>query len=195
MTKSLRLNLMGLFFLLVPVMAFAHVGHGIASGWLYGFMHPLLGVDHLCAMLAVGLWAKQMGGRAVYLVPLTFVSVMLLGGLIGMSGYQLPYVENGIMASLLVLGVLIAAAIRLPLYASTGLVGLFALFHGVTHGAEMPRDAGGFDYALGFVMATSVLHLAGIGLAGVFTLTGRSMWLRLVGVSIALFGSALFLAV
>ncbi len=178
--------------LLAPGLAFAHVGIGEASGWAHGVFHPFMGLDHLCAMIAVGLWATQLGGRALWLTPLTFVCVMALGGLLGMAAIPLPFVEGGILMSLLVLGVLIAAAIRLPLIACLALVGLFALFHGYAHGAEMPHSASGLGYATGFVLATAALHLTGIGMATMFAKTGRAQWLRLAGASIALFGGALF---
>src|SRR5438552_13637461 len=135
-----RRLLLGLFSvgiaLWLPSWAYAHVGPGGSSGFLRGFSHPLTGLDHIVAMVAVGLWAAQRGGRSIWLVPVTFVIVMALGGVLGAAGIALPWVERGIIASVLVLGVLIAAAVRLPLAAATLLVGLFALFHGHAHGAE-----------------------------------------------------------
>ena len=182
-----------LLLIFVPIPAYAHVGIGAASGWSHGLFHPFLGLDHLCAMLAVGLWAGQMGGRAVWLAPLTFVSVMALGGVLGVAAIPLPFIEGGILMSLLVLGVLIAAAIRLPLLVSLATVGLFALFHGYAHGAEMPHSASGLTYALGFMLSTAALHLTGIGMANWLGRTGRAQWLRLAGATIALFGGALYL--
>lgn len=156
------------FLLLLPSLAQAHPGMpGHVHGFANGLTHPLTGLDHICAMIAVGLWAAQRGGRALWLVPLTFVSVMAVGGMLGMASIQLPMVEAGIIASVLILGVLIAAAVRLPLMASTLIVGTFALFHGFAHGAEMPETASGLNYALGFITATTELHLCGIGL-GIF---------------------------
>jgi urease accessory protein len=151
--------------LLLPSLAQAHPGlpahtHGFSNGLL----HPLTGLDHICAMVAVGLWAAQRGGRALWLVPLTFVSIMVIGGIFGMGGVGIPYVEQGIAASVLVLGIFIAAAVRLPLAASAAIVGLFALFHGYAHGAEMPDSSSGFAYGIGFVVATASLHLSGIAL-------------------------------
>lgn len=180
--------------ILVPNLAYAHVGIGVASGWTHGMLHPFTGLDHLCAMIAVGLWAQQLGGRALLLAPLTFVSVMASGGLLGMNAIMLPFIEGGILASLLVLGVLIAAAIRLPLIASLTLVGFFALFHGYAHGAEMPRSASGLSYALSFMLSTAALHLTGIGMATLLAKTGHVQWLRLAGASIALTGGALCFA-
>ena len=134
---------------LTPSLALAHPGHGPATGLANGLAHPLTGMDHLCAMIAVGLWAAQRGGKALWAVPLTFVSMMTLGAIIGMGGHPLPFVEQGIAASVLILGILIAAAIRLPVAASAILVGLFALFHGYAHGAEMPGTASGLLYGFG----------------------------------------------
>lgn len=148
--------------LLAPSVAHAHVGVGPTSGFTDGLIHPFTGLDHLAAMVGVGIWAVQRGGRALWALPLTFVLVMSIGGLLGMMGLSLPFVEPGIAASVLVLGIFIAAAVRLPLIASTLLVGLFAIFHGHAHGAEMPETASGLAYGLGFVMATMLLHCSGI---------------------------------
>lgn len=150
--------------LIFPSIAHAHVGVGETKGFVNGVIHPITGLDHICAMVAVGLWAAQRGGKAIWLVPLTFVSVMALGGWLGMMGHSLPFVEQGIVASVLILGVLIAAAIRLPLVVSVLIVGLFAIFHGHAHGAEMPDTASGLLYGLGFIFSTLLLHLCGIGL-------------------------------
>jgi urease accessory protein len=145
----------------------------------------LLGLDHLLAMLAIGLWAVQLGGRAVWIVPAAFVSVMALGGALGMTGANIPLVEQGILASVLILGLLVAAAVRLPLVASVAVVALFSLFHGFAHGAEMPASSQGLLYGAGFALATALLHASGIA-AGV--LTGRlsqSEWIRAAGGAIA----------
>jgi urease accessory protein len=171
MTKSFRASLLFRFALppllicLAPSLAQAHPDMpGHTHGFENGLAHPLAGLDHICAMVAVGLWAAQRGGRALWLVPAAFVSLMIIGGALGMGGVGIPYVEQGIAASVLVLGILIAAAVRLPVAASMALVGLFALFHGYAHGAEMPGTASGFIYGVGFVTATTSQHLAGIGL-------------------------------
>lgn len=139
----------------------AHPGHG-ATSLMHGLAHPLSGLDHLLAMVAVGLWAAQLGGRARWLVPASFLGVMALGGALGMSGVVLPFAESGVAASVLILGVMIAAAVRMPLAASAGLVGVFALCHGFAHGAEMPVAASSLGYGAGFVVASALLHLAGI---------------------------------
>jgi len=149
---------------LLPALAQAHPGiPGHTHGFANGLAHPVTGLDHICAMVAVGLWAAQRGGRALWLVPSVFVSVMALGGALGMAAVPIPFVEPGIAASVLVLGVLIAAAVRLPLPASALLVGVFAVFHGYAHGVEMPGSASGLACGLGFVAATASLHLLGIG--------------------------------
>ncbi len=179
---------------LLPNLAFAHVGAGATHGFAYGSLHPLMGLDHLLAMIAVGLWATQLGGRAVWFVPLTFVGVMVLGGLLGMASIPLPFVELGILTSLLIFGLLIATAARLPLIASSSLVALFAVFHGFAHGAEMPQNTSGLSYALGFILTTATLHIAGIVVGNSLKKMGRPQWLRWIGASIALFGSALYFA-
>ncbi|QQS54825.1 MAG: HupE/UreJ family protein [Candidatus Competibacteraceae bacterium] len=130
-----------------------------------GLGHPFSGLDHILAMVAVGLWAAQRGGRVLWLVPLTFVLSMAAGGALGFLGVQLPMVELGIAGSVLVFGVLVALASRLPLAASMALVGVFALFHGYAHGAEMATESSALWYGLGFMFATATLHLSGIGVA------------------------------
>jgi len=164
-----------------PALAQAHPGHGPAANFTHGFAHPMMGLDHVLAMLAVGLWAAQLGGRASWLVPAAFVSVMTAGAGLGMSGVHIPLVEQGIIASVLVLGLLIATAARLPLVASAGLVGVFALFHGVAHGTEMPASASGFAYAGGFALATAMLHIVGLFAAK----STRVEWVRFAGAAIA----------
>lgn len=167
---------------MLPLSASAHTGLGEHNGWAHGFFHPLSGVDHILAMVAVGIWATQMGGRAIWLIPLTFVMVMILGGMLGMV--TLPFVEHGIALSLLVMGGLIAATIRLPLIASFILISVFALCHGYAHGNEMLPGLSMVSYAVGFSVATALLHLCGIGLA----LGVNRFWLRLSGVVTALAG-------
>jgi urease accessory protein len=172
---------------LAPALAQAHPGHD-GTGFAHGFAHPLSGLDHILAMLAVGLWAAQLGGRAFWVVPATFLSVMTLGGALGMAHVGLPFVEQGILLSVLVLGVLIAAAVRLPLVASAAIVGLFALCHGFAHGAEMPETAAGFTYGAGFALATALLHGSGM-LAGLMTRKiAEAQWMRVAGAAIAVGG-------
>lgn len=183
---SMRLSVVALA--LLPSLAYAHTGVGEASGFLHGLTHPISGLDHVCAMLAVGLWAAQTGGRSIWAVPLTFVGVMALGGALPVLGIGLPFVEQGIALSVLLLGVLIAAAVRLPLRLSSAMVGLFALWHGHAHGAEMPAAASGFGYALGFVLATSLLHVIGIASGLGMRQRAHERVIRAAGASIALCG-------
>ena len=179
--------------LLLPTLAQAHVGAGETGGVLHGIGHPLRGLDHLCAMLAVGLWAAQRGGRATWIVPLSFLAVMALGGVLGILGVHVPFVESGIVVSVLVLGVLIAAAVQLPLPASIFVVGLFAIFHGHAHGAEMPESASGFAYGAGFLIATASLHACGIGVGIAIEKLATPTFVRFAGLAIVLAGGFLLL--
>lgn len=145
-------------------------------------------------MIAVGLWAAQMGGRAIWAVPLTFVSVMVLGGVLGMNNIAVPFVEQGIVLSVLVLGVLITAAVRLPLAASAAIVGLFAIFHGSAHGAEMPSTASGIEYALGFVLATTLLHSVGIAVGVGIQKVSTPMIVRFAGAAVVVCGLTIWLS-
>lgn len=143
--------------------AFAHVGVGDISHFSSGFFHPLLGLDHVLAMVAVGLYASQLGRRNVWLVPFAFVSTMIVGGLLGYNGVPLPHVEQGIGASVVIMGVAIAAGLELPTVAAMGLVASFALFHGHAHGNEGVGAGMLFlPYAAGFIVATTALHCVGI---------------------------------
>ncbi|MEI6861171.1 MAG: HupE/UreJ family protein [Verrucomicrobiota bacterium] len=153
--------------LVFPALAQAHPGHdGHELTWDFsaGLVHPLTGLDHILAMIAIGLWAAQLGGRSRLLVPAAFVTMMAFGGVLGRAGLGLPGIEQGIAASVLVLGLLIAAAVRLPVAAGMTLAGIFAIFHGLAHGTEMPPHAGAMTYGAGFVTATALLHAAGVGL-------------------------------
>jgi urease accessory protein len=184
---ALWFNTLGLL-LLFPVAASAHTVTGGASGFATGFAHPLGGVDHLLAMLAVGLWAAQLGGRALWLVPTAFVGMMLAGGALGMLHIGVPFVEQGILASLVVLGVLIASAFRLPATAGALLVAVFALFHGHAHGSEMPLSANGLSFAAGFMLATTLLHGTGIALGLALKRFDAARMARVAGGAIALSG-------
>ncbi len=180
--------------LLAPSLAQAHVGVGQTSGILNGLAHPVFGFDHVAAMVAVGLWAAQRGGRAVWVVPLSFVTAMSAGGAIGAAGIPIPFVEPGIGASVLVLSLLIAAAVKLPLLTSGVLVGLFAVFHGHAHGAEMPETVSGMAYATGFVLATGFLHGCGIGLGQLAQKWARPHLVRLAGGAAVAFGVYLLIS-
>ncbi|MGD9509089.1 MAG: HupE/UreJ family protein [Geminicoccaceae bacterium] len=149
---------------LLPSVASAHTGVGSAAGFTHGFAHPLTGLDHVLAMVMVGLLACQLGGRALWLVPASFVAVMALGGALGVAGIGVPFVEAGIALSVVVLGAVVAFRIQAPTALAMAVVGLFAVFHGHAHGTEMPETAAGAAYGLGFLLATGLLHAAGIGL-------------------------------
>ena len=157
-----------------PSLAFAHAGHVPADGFANGFGHPLGGLDHVLAMVVVGVFAFVLGGRALWAVPLGFVSMMILGFALGAAQVQVPLVELGIAASSLVIGVAAATGRRLPVAGAVALVGAFAVFHGHAHGTEMPVGTGGLSYAAGFVAATALLHLLGIaGSLGAAQVLGR----------------------
>jgi urease accessory protein len=158
------------------------------TGFVSGLTHPLLGLDHLFAMIAIGLWAAQQGGRALWTVPAAFVGAMGLGGLFAWSGGALPHVETAIALSVLVLGLLIATRRHAPVLAGMAIAGVFALFHGYAHGLEMPQATSPVLYALGFALATACLH--GVGIAG--SLIGRHA-MRLAGIAIAAAGFVLVL--
>lgn len=173
MTRLPRLALLSLALATLPTAAFAHTGVGDANGFAHGFMHPIGGLDHVLAMVAVGILAARLGGRALWLVPLSFVAMMILGGVAGASGFGLPFVELGISGSILVLGFVLALGRQLPTGLAMALVGFFGIFHGHAHGTEMPVDAQGFAYGAGFVLATALLHAAGLALGiGVDRLAG-----------------------
>lgn len=150
--------------LVTPTAAFAHTGNSMAHlhGVAQGFMHPVTGADHVMAMFSVGMLAYVIGGRALWLVPAAFVSMMAFGGALAMAGVNLPFVELGIGLSVVGIGAAAALGKTLSLSAAMALVGTFAVFHGLAHGAEMPADASGLSYALGFMTATAALHAIGI---------------------------------
>lgn len=148
---------------LAPTAALAHVGAGEASGFVHGFLHPLGGLDHLLAMVLLGVFAYQIGGKALVLLPLAFVSVMALGGWAGLAHVQLPFIETGIALSVVAFGLAVAFRVKLPIALAVALTGVFAVFHGYAHGAEMPMELSGAAYGAGFIAATALLHALGIG--------------------------------
>jgi urease accessory protein len=157
----------------LPSAAFAHTGVGSTSGFWHGFEHPITGLDHILAMVTVGIFAYQLGGRALWLVPATFVLVMAVGGALGIAHIDVPFVELGIALSVIVLGAVVAFGVKAPLAAAMALVGFFAIFHGHAHGAEMPEDAGGLAYGIGFMIATAIRPLVGIGIGFVIGIIGQ----------------------
>jgi len=159
---------------LIPTAALAHPGLD-AHGFVHGFAHPLGGFDHILAMVAVGIFAWQLGGRALWLVPSTFILVMAAAGALGMAGIPVPGVELGIAASVIVLGAIVALGVKPPVGIAVGMVAVFAIFHGHAHGTEMPLDTSGVAFAAGFLLATALLHAAGIALGRPIART-RATW-------------------
>jgi urease accessory protein len=176
--------------------ASAHIGQGEAHDALHGFLHPLTGLDHTLAMISIGFLAAQWGGRAIWLVPGSFLAIMAIGGALGMAGVRPPGVEFGIALSVLALGALIACRARLSLLAAMGLAGLFAVFHGLAHGAELPAEASGVRFALGFILATALLHAAGLFIGWALPRAGAAgtSMARLTGTGVALAGVGLVVA-
>lgn len=177
--------------LLLPTGAFAHTGIGHSAGFVHGFEHPVGGLDHVLAMVLVGVLAWQLGGRALYTVPASFALLMAAGGVLGVAGVEVPFVETGIALSIVVFGVAVAFSIKAPVAAMAALVGVFAIFHGYAHGAEMPADASGLGYGAGFMLATALLHASGLGLGfapGTFAARGGGLAVRTAGGVAALAG-------
>ena len=173
---------------LVAVPAFAHSADRIGGGFASGFMHPLLGPDHVVAMLAVGLWGAFLGSPALWVLPVVFPLVMALGGVLGVLGVPLPGVEIGIALSAVALGAMVAFAVRPPLWLAGLMVAMFAVFHGHAHGAELPQEANPLVYSLGFVIATGLLHLAGIGFGLLVRTPAGRIAVRAAGGFISLIG-------
>lgn len=168
--------------------AFAHSETGQASGFLAGFAHPFSGLDHVLAMVAVGLWGAQLGAPAIWLLPVTFPMVMAFGGFLGLVGVGIPGVEPGIAASAVLLGAAVMTERRIPLFAAAALVGFFAIFHGHAHGTELPEGQNGLLYSLGFVVATGCLHAFGIAVGAVHRWPSGRVALRVAGSVVSLAG-------
>jgi urease accessory protein len=171
----------------------AHTG-SMSGGFVGGFAHPLFGPDHVVAMVAVGLWGVFLGAPALWLLPVVFPLVMAAGGVIGILGMPLPGVEIGIAVSAIVLGAMVALALRPPLWVAALLVGAFAIFHGHAHGVELPPGADAVAYSLGFVIATGLLHLAGIAFGSLARWPAGRIAVRAAGGAIALAGAAFLVA-
>jgi urease accessory protein len=193
-TNMRRIYLVGLLAIAALALASpaqAHIIDAGGAGWTHGFAHPFSGLDHILAMVAVGVWAAQTGRPALWALPVVFPLAMAIGGLLGVAGLPVPGIEAGIAVSVLALGLLIAFQAKPPLALSVALVALFALFHGHAHGTELPQAASPALYGLGFVAATAVLHLVGLGIGLVMRLPKCMTVLRVGGGAIAAAGIAL----
>jgi urease accessory protein len=189
MTNKFFRRLYPFLYVAASPLAQAHPGHGPAD-FAAGFIHPLTGWDHMLAMVAVGLWAALLGGKARWALPSSFVGAMTLGAAIGIAGFRLPSVDTWILATVLVMGLLVAAAIRLPLSVGTAATGLAGFFHGLAHGMEMPFRADSLHFLAGMIIATGLLHATGVTL-GVLSLRRSPALLRLSGLGIIAGGIAL----
>src|SRR5262245_13325818 len=179
----------GLPLALVQVqIAYAHPPQGEASGFLTGFHHPIAGLDHVLAMVAVGLWGAQLGAPAVWLLPVAFPMVMAVGGMLGLMGVPLHGIEYGIAASAIVLGTSVLFEIRPSIAVAAIVAGIFAIFHGHAHGTELPAGENALLYSMGFVMATGSLHAAGIGIGTIHRWSWGQALLRVAGALIAVGG-------
>ena len=189
MIRHILLALAALLVTTAP--AFAHLNPDEHGSFMAGFSHPLFGLDHILVMIAVGLWAAQIGGKALWGVPAAFVTTMAVGFGLALSGVDLPFVEPAILASVVALGLLVAMAVKLDMVASAAIVAVFALFHGHAHGGEL-GSAGALQFGVGFVAATALLHIAGIGLGlGIARLSGGAIAARIIGAVTALAGLVL----
>ena len=172
-----------------PTLAWAHTEQGRAAGVLAGLHHPVSGLDHVLAMVSVGLWGAQLGAPAVWLLPVTFPMVMAFGGMLGLMGVSLPGVEVGIALSGVLLGLAVLVEWRPPPWMAGVMVGFFAIFHGHAHGTELPAGASGLLYSIGFVMATGTLHAVGIGIGTIHRWGWGRVALRVAGGLVALAGA------
>jgi urease accessory protein len=175
-------------FLLYAQAVEAHVHKGEAVSFLSGLKHPISGLDHVVAMIAVGLWGAQLGAPAIWVLPVAFPMVMAMGGMLGLLGVPLPGMEIGIAASAILLGAAVMMELRPPIPLAAALVGFFAIFHGYAHGSELPAGESGLLYSLGFVMATGCLHATGISIGLVHRWNWGQRALRVAGAAIALAG-------
>lgn len=178
----------------VATPAGAHIGLGDHGGFTHGITHPVSGLDHILAMVAVGVLAAHLGGRALWLVPAAFIGMMAIGGILGFAGVTLPFVEHGIGLSVIVLGALVALDVTMPTMLAMAIVGLFAIFHGHAHGTELPLDSTPSAFAAGFVVATALLHACGIALGMLIQRLAQPsrVWTtRIAGALMAIFGLSL----
>ncbi|WP_027578987.1 HupE/UreJ family protein [Bradyrhizobium sp. Ai1a-2] len=174
--------------LVLPQAAFAHEQVGLGGGLVSGFLHPLTGIDHLIAMVAVGIWGAQLGAPAIWVLPITFPLVMAIGGVLGILHVPLPMPEVMIALSALILGAAVAVRMRLPFAAAAAVVAVFAIFHGYAHGAELPKSANPLAYGVGFVVSTGLLHLCGITIGTLTRWPAGERLIQGLGVVIAMLG-------
>ncbi len=175
----------------LPTLVHAHTGHTDSGGLSHGLLHPVGGLDHILAMVAIGLWAVQLGGRALWVVPAAFLTTLFVGGAMGIENVALPLVEPGILASILILGLLIAFAARVPLAATVPIVAAFGILHGFAHGAEMPVTVSGLAYSTGFIIASTGLIVTGMAFAAGLRSTANATMIRPIGAAIAAIGAAI----
>jgi urease accessory protein len=176
--------------LLTASPALAHTGEGMTGGFLSGLMHPIFGWDHVVAMVAVGLWGAVLGSPAIWILPITFPLIMALGAALGIAGITVPFIEVGIALSGVVLGLLVLFLVRAPVAVAGVIVAFFAIFHGYAHGTELPAAANPYAYAVGFVIATGILHAVGIAFGALNSQPWGKMAIRAGGAVIALVGGA-----
>ncbi|RVU84265.1 HupE/UreJ family protein [Leucothrix sargassi] len=168
--------------------AFAHTGEGVSGGFLSGFLHPIAGLDHVTAMVAVGILGAFLGRPAIWVLPVVFPLVMAFGGILGIMGVPIPFIETGIAVSSIVLGLIIALALKMPLWVAAVLVAAFSIFHGHAHGTELPNAVNPLAYSVGFVISTGILHLAGIAIGELIRWPAGVIIARAAGALIALAG-------
>lgn len=176
--------------ILSTIPALAHTGSGHGGGFSAGLTHPIFGLDHVAAMVAVGLWGAFLGAPAIWILPIAFPLVMALGAAAGIIGIPVPGIEIGIALSAVILGTMIALALRPPIWAAALIVGIFAIFHGHAHGTELPHAVSAWSYAAGFVISTGLLHMAGIAFGLLAKWPAGKIAIRVAGGVIALAGIA-----
>ena len=176
--------------MLLPAVAWAHPGHG-GSGFMSGLAHPFSGLDHILCMLAVGVWAARNGGAKGWFVAVAFLAGMLAGGVIGLNGILPSFLDSAVSASVLAAALLVALAVRLPLPAQAGVAAFFALWHGISHGSELPEMAQPLSYACGFLAATALLLGSGLFMGKLLHNKQRDRWL---GAGMAILAASLFWA-
>ncbi len=191
MIRFVRPVLVAAMVMLIPRVAFAHMGAGSTASFAAGFAHPFSGLDHVAVMVAVGLWAALKGGRALWLWPAAFVGVMLIGGALGMAHVHIPLVEPAILASVGAIGLLVALAVDLPVWLGAAIIAGFAVFHGHAHGSEVAEDLKGFEYMAGFALATAILHLTGLGTTLGLASAGWRPLVRVGGIACVVIGVGL----